>query len=78
VVRVATTRVPLVVMAQWDGTAGAVSSPLVRSCEGVSATDVQEPGVEEPRGEEPFVEEPFHFRRGLLGSSGESKQGLRW
>jgi hypothetical protein len=73
VARVATTRVLLVVMAQWDGTAGAVSSPLVRSCEGVGGTDVQEPGMEEP-----FVEEPFHFRRGLLGSSGESKQGLRW
>jgi hypothetical protein len=49
------------VMAPWDGTVGAVSLPLIRSCGGVGVADVQEPSVEEPSGEEPCVEEPFHF-----------------
>jgi hypothetical protein len=60
-VRVATVRVLLVMMAPWADTVGAVSSSLVCSCGGVGAVDVQEPDVEEPNGEEPYVEEPFHF-----------------
>jgi hypothetical protein len=48
-----TTRVILVVIAPWVGTAGAVSLPLVRSCGGISAADEQEPDVGEPSVEEP-------------------------
>jgi hypothetical protein len=58
----ATTWVILVVMAPWAGTVGAVPSPLVHSCGGVGAADVQEPDVEEPSGEEPYVEQPFQLR----------------
>jgi hypothetical protein len=36
----ATTRVLLVVIVPWVSTAGAVSSPLVRSCGGVGAADL--------------------------------------
>jgi hypothetical protein len=55
--RAATAQVILVVKVPWAGTVGAVSSPLVRSCGGVSAADVQEPDVEEP-----YVEQPYHLR----------------
>jgi hypothetical protein len=61
VARAVTPWVLWVVMAPWDGTMGAVSLPLIRSCGGVGVADVQEPSVEEPSGEEPCVEEPFHF-----------------
>jgi hypothetical protein len=39
--QVTTTRVILVVNVPWAGTVRAVSSPLVRSCRGVSAADVR-------------------------------------
>jgi hypothetical protein len=57
VVRAVTARVILMVMAPSVGTVGAMSPPLVCSCGGDDAADVQEPGVVEPS-----VEEPFHFR----------------
>jgi hypothetical protein len=53
VARAVTARVLLVVMVPWAGTTRAVSSPLVRSCAGIGAVDVQEPGVEEPSGRSP-------------------------
>jgi hypothetical protein len=58
--RAATARVILVVMAPLAGTTGAVSSPFVRSCGGVSVADMQEPDVEESSGEELYVEEPSY------------------
>jgi hypothetical protein len=64
-----TTQVILVVMAALAGIVGAVSSPLVCSCEGISVIDMQEPGVEEPSRGEPCVEESSHSQRGLIGSS---------
>jgi hypothetical protein len=76
--RAVTARVILVVMVPWASTAGVVSSPLVRSCGGVDATDEQELGMVESMEEEPCVEEPSGFRRGFTGSIGELKQVLHW
>jgi hypothetical protein len=56
-VQAATTQVILVVMAPLASTMGVMSSPLVRSCGGIDAADVQEP-IEG----EPCVEEPSHSR----------------
>jgi hypothetical protein len=67
--RALTAHVILVVMAPLAGTVGAVSSPLVRSYEGISVTDMQEPGVEEPSRGEPCMEGSSHSQRGLIGSS---------
>jgi hypothetical protein len=47
-VRVVATRVILVEMAPSGDTVGAVSPPLVHSCGGDGATDVQELGVVGP------------------------------
>jgi hypothetical protein len=61
-VRTATAQVILVVMAPSASTEGVVLPPLVHSCRGDDAANVQEPGVLEPSVEELFMEEPFHFR----------------
>jgi hypothetical protein len=62
VAEVVTARVLLAVMVSWAGTMGVVSPPLVRSCGGDDAVDVQEPGVEESSVEVLCMEEPSDFR----------------
>jgi hypothetical protein len=76
--RAAIARVLLVVTIPWVDTVGAVSPPLVRSCGGDGAADVQKPDVMELSMEELCVEEPIHFRRGLAGSSEEFKRESHW
>jgi hypothetical protein len=60
VVRAATARVILVVMAPSARTKGEMLPPLVCYCRGDDTADLQEPGVVEPSVEELCVEEPFH------------------
>jgi hypothetical protein len=72
-VRVVAARVILLEMAPSVGTVGAVTPPLVRSCRGDNAVDVQEPDVVESS-----VEVLSCFQQGLTGSSGKLKQRLRW